>query len=190
MRYYESSVYNAGLSAEASSAPLTADQKLALKAEIAIDPEGRGYASTSTPAEILWLLGNQYSKPSGMPLTVDRSVYSVADLKAFMVTALTPGGKDVLDEIVLLQSSANTTYARKAKMFLRALDTGVLGTLNVRQCLDLFRDQSILSTAQFRELTLVPNPDYVDSYTYDPRLWQLFGEGAIVTLDEIKEALG
>lgn len=194
MRYYESSIYNAALSAEAKSSTLTTEQLDLLKNELKFDPASRGY-SGKNPVEILWLLGNEYreenkEKQGTIPITE----WNRDELYNVLLQATTASGVPVLIAIEELQNNANIEIAILAKQAKMTLDAP-LKAINfenpkVAQGFGVLKQLGVLTDEVYNYITTKPDPNYQSVLPPKRRLWELFGEGAIVTLDEIKEALG
>ena len=193
MKIFESSIYNASLSAEASYIPLTDEQKTILKKELTEDPKNRGYKDKEVK-DILWLLGNEYTEENKEKQgTIPITEWNRDELYNVLLQATTASGVPVLIAIEELQKNDNieiVMLARQAKMTLDApLKAINFENPKVAQGFGALKQLGVLTDEVYNYITTKPDPNYQSVLPPKRRLWELFGEGAIVTLDEIKEIL-
>lgn len=193
MKIFESSIYNAALSAESGEVSLTDEQKRILKEELTNDPKNRGYKGKEIK-DILWLLGNEYEeinkeKQGTIPITE----WNRDELYNVLLQATTATGVPVLIAIEELQKNDNIEIAMLAKQAKMTLDAP-LKAINfenpkVAQGFGALKQLGVLTDEVYNYITTKLDPNYQPVLPPKRRLWELFGEGALISLEEIKLAL-
>lgn len=193
MRTYDPMIYNAALSAEAGAGPLTDGQKQILRDEIASDPKGRGYAGKSAE-EILWLLGNEYYEPNPEPQgRVPITEWNRDELYNVLLQSETPQGVPLLIALEGLKAHQDPQIAGLATQALLTINAPLkavnLENPKVAQGFTALKQIGVLSEELYQYITTKPDPSYQPTLGPKRRLWELFGDGALVTIDEIREAI-
>ena len=193
MKFLDPSVYNAVLSAESRATPLTEDQVKALKDELTKDPDGRGYVGKEL-VDVLWLLGNEYSVKSKARDSVPIKDWSRDELYNILLQAKTADGIPALIALEKLQESTTPEIAMLAKQALLTINAPLksinLENPEVAQGFAALNQLGVLTSEVYSFITEMPDPNWQEDEYRKPRLWALFGEGASISLDELKVARG
>jgi len=202
----DSAYWQVMLSAVAHSEPMSDDQLLALKAEIANDPAKRGYAEATDEAALLQMLGAEYTVAED-------------SAKEYIVKDFWP--KDEFDNVILQARCADKSaphpltgdlvplsllvrladeresgdpFLRDAAIRLPALQSSSVKGVSMKNdgvadALGYLVMKGIVSSDLLAFMTREKNPDWRSERTEIPRAWALFGDGACPTKEEVKAAL-
>lgn len=191
-RTYDGAIYNSALTASAGASELTAEEKAALKSEIANDPKSRGYAG-KTAREILWLLGNEYQEPNPEP-------------QGYVSRGVLDGVRVILtDQEVKQGEYAGWTYKamiddlathgepdqRKLALVAQEVCNWVTVNTSDQRVIDKIQTLApdILSQEIVNYILYMPDPNWPEFLAPKRHLWELFGEGYVIDLSDIDEAM-
>lgn len=196
MKYIDPSLINAALSMEAHAEPLTAEELAILKSELTGDPKGRGYKDKK-PEELVWLLGNEYTEENKekqgrleyeyIDATDVMNMFKqipMRDGKGGQVTAwrmlnkLAESGDENAWEAVdtIGRFSASGKPLRVQNPSIQAVIPSLIAS-------------GLLTAETVEALTTYPDPNYKPVTEPKRRLWELFGEGAVVSKADIEKAV-
>ena len=162
--------------------------KAALKAELADDPTGRGYAE-KTPNEIVHLLTSEYEIANPEPQgTVPITEWAPDELKNMLLQA-TVGGVPVWLAIQSLQTNENQELAALAKLIPEVFTLKAVNLENplVLGAIDTLRTVGVIPQELYDAITLKPDPLYQPIITQPCRVDASLG-GYIPDPSEIAEA--
>ena len=173
----------------ASDEALTAEQAALLAAEIANDPEGRGYAGKPV-VEVLTLLASPYEalnpEPQGV---VARAEWATDELANVLLQMPAPDGVGSMFTYLERAATGEGQLAVIAREFLasvRSLKALNLANPLVQAGLAAFLQAGVLTTEQHETLTTVPDPAWSPYVRKPSRLEALgFGAGAVATARDL-----
>lgn len=184
---------NAALSMEAHAEPLTAEELTKLKAELTEDPTARGYKD-KTSVQILWLIGEQYIEDNKEKQgTIPIKEWNRDELYNVLLQASTADGIPVLIAIEKLVGSDNPQIAVLAKQAMLTINAPLkainLENAKVAQGFGALAQLGVLTPEVYAYITSKPDPDWSPKTEPKRRLWELFGEGAVVSKADIERAM-
>lgn len=161
----------------------------ALSAELANDPEGRGYAGKATE-EVLTLLASPYEALNPEPQgAVARTEWATDELANVLLQMPAPDGVGSLYTYMGRLASGDGPLSVVATEFLAAV--GTLRALNlanpqVQAGFGAFLAAGVLTQAQYEALTLVPDPAYSATVQMPSRLEAIgYGRGSVATARDL-----
>lgn len=167
---------------------LSEAQKDALRAELAQDPENRGYAGKTLSEQWELLLADyQVPNPDPQPL-LDRTEWKPDVLKNVLLQMILPNGLSVWAQLELMRES--TDIQQKA-FAIQALATFTLEAINMQNPMVIQGFQTIaqafgLTQEQQDYLTKYPDPNWPPYVWRESRASAVLGGGVIPTLSEME----
>lgn len=173
----------------ASDFQLTAGQAAFLRAEIANDPAGRGYAGKPV-VEVLTLLSAPYEVPNPEPQgRAPRGEWATDELANVLLQMPAPDGVGSMFtylERAALNEGPLSVIAREFLASVRSLKALNLANPLVQAGLAAFVQAGVLTQEQHEALTTVPDPSWSPYVAKPSRLEALgFGAGAVATARDL-----
>jgi len=175
-----------------SHSELTPEQLTALKDELTLDPEGRGYKGAPT-VDILDKLTSKYTKANPDAQTkIRRTWYEDPKyLEVFLTRFKRQDGLDYMTAIDLMEKSTDVTTSAVGCKIKRVLGWQRIYTEDTELESELTQlvAAGVLPQEFLTELLYVDDPEYRSTITMPSRSDVLFGTGNIPEITEIEEAL-
>lgn len=157
--------------------PITPEIAGRIAAEIAEDPEGRGYEGKTTEQQYL-LFALPYEAPNPEPRgSVPRTEWLPDELKNHLLQVRDSNGLSVWAKLELMRESQDLPTKAFATEVLATFSLRSINLLNpyVQAGLQQLVNAGILTQAMVRDLTTMPDPDWLPTVQKPPRAWEVVG---------------